>query len=170
MLCRYTRAHCCFTNSLALEPTEAIASKYKQSFHLAYVVTLEEHQLSTDLHVTNTSTSTEYPLDNLIFQALFHNYILAPADQVLVSPLQGKTYYDKTEDTEEGRKHAKVESRLGVDVLKRTDSVYENAPQSYEVTWWDEGLGIQTKNLKNVVIWNPQSQGSKIGDMEDNGW
>ncbi|KAL4070945.1 galactose mutarotase-like domain-containing protein [Scleroderma citrinum] len=152
---------------LTLGPTPSITAKYNRSFHLAYVVTLEEHRLSTDLHVTNTSTSP----DNLEFQALFHNYILAPADQILVRPLQNIMYYDKTETTEEGRNNAKVESRSGVDVHKYTDSVYEGAPQEYEVTWSGGGLRIRTSELKDVVIWNPQKKaGSKMADMEDGGW
>ncbi|KIM66186.1 hypothetical protein SCLCIDRAFT_1211415 [Scleroderma citrinum Foug A] len=151
---------------LTLGPTPSIIAKYNRSFHLAYVVTLQEHQLSTDLHVTNTSTS-----DGLEFQALFHNYVLAPADEVLVYPLQNIMYYDKTEATEEGRNKPKVESRSNVDVRKFTDSVYEDASQKYEVMWPGEGVQIRTSGLKDVVIWNPQSEaGSKMADMEDGGW
>lgn len=135
------------------------------------MVTLAEHQLSTDLHVTNTSTSSVYPPDNLEFQALLHNYIRAPANQVLVFPLQDKTYYDKTETSEEGRNKAKTETRAGVDVRKFTDSVYEDASEKYEVTWPGGGVEIKVAGFKDVVVWNPQRvAGSKIGDMEDGGW
>lgn len=152
---------------LTLEPTSSIAAKYDRPFHLAYVLTLAEHQLSTDLHVTNTSTSP----DNLEFQALFHNYILSPVDQVLISPLQNVRHYDKTAVTEEERNLAKVESRLGVDVRKFTDSIYEDAPQKYDVTWPGGGLEIKTNALKDVVIWNPQKDaGSRMADMEHAGW
>jgi len=156
---------------LTLDPTPSIKASYDRSFHLAYVVTLGEYELSTDLHVTNTSTSSAYPPYNLEFQALFHNYIRAPADKVLVFPLQNKTYYDKTETTEEGRNEAKTETRAGVDVRKYTDSVYEDAGQKYEVTWPGGGVEIKVTGLKDVVLWNPQEvAGSKIGDMEDGGW
>ncbi|KAI6136647.1 galactose mutarotase-like domain-containing protein [Pisolithus sp. B1] len=156
---------------LALEPTPSIAAKYDRPFHLAYVLTLAEHQLSTDLHVTNISSSTNFPPDNLEFQALFHNYILSPADQVLIFPLQNVRYYDKTAATEESRNLAKVESRLGVDVRKFTDSVYEDAPQKYDVTWPGGGLEIRTNALRDVVIWNPQRDvGSRMADMEHAGW
>ncbi|KAI6162198.1 galactose mutarotase-like domain-containing protein [Pisolithus thermaeus] len=138
---------------LTLEPTPSIAAKYDRPFHLAYVLTLAEHQLSTDLH------------------ALFHNYILSPADQVLIFPLQNVRYYDKTAATEEDRTLAKVESRLGVDVRKFTDSIYEDAPQKYDVTWPGGGLELRTNALKDVVIWNPQRDvGSRMADMEHAGW
>jgi glucose-6-phosphate 1-epimerase len=152
----------------ALEPTERIASVYSKPFHLAYVVTLAEHQLSTNLHVTNTSTSTMFPPDVLEFQALLHNYIRAPSNQVLVTPLQGLSYYDKTEATEEAR--PKTEMRAAVDVKRSTDSVYENAPQNYEVTWPGGGIAVRSTNLKDVVVWNPQEGGTNIADMEEGGW
>ncbi|KAG1750000.1 galactose mutarotase-like domain-containing protein [Suillus paluster] len=156
---------------LTLEPTSGITAKYDKPFHLAYVVTLAEHQLSTDLHVTNTSTSTAYPPDNLEFQALFHNYIRAPANDALVFPLQNKSYYDKTEPSEEARSKPKLETRAGVDVRQFTDSVYEDAGGKYEVTWPGGGVEITVRELKDVVVWNPQqAAGSKMGDMEDGGW
>ncbi|EGO03242.1 hypothetical protein SERLA73DRAFT_174702, partial [Serpula lacrymans var. lacrymans S7.3] len=156
---------------LTLEPTASIKAKYDKSFHLAFVVTLAEHQISTDLHVKNTSTSTVYPPDSLEFQTLFHNYIRAPASEVLVFPLQNVSYYDKTESTEEVRTTAKTETRAGVDVRRFTDSVYEDAPQKYEVNWPGGGVAIKATNLKDVVVWNPgKESGSKIADMEDGGW
>jgi len=150
-----------------LDPTsnEQIQSIYPRKFRLAYVVTLSAHQLSTDLHVENTS-----PTDNLEFQALLHTYIRAPADSVNVSPLQGLQYYDKTESTDQARATPKTENRAEVDVKAFTDSVYENAPGKYHVTWPNGGLEVKTKNFKDLVLWNPQEEGRKIGDMEPNGW
>ncbi|KAI0078882.1 galactose mutarotase-like protein [Panus rudis PR-1116 ss-1] len=153
---------------LALEPTPAIKEKYDHPFELAYVVTLAEHQLSTDLHVKNTALSTTGPLE---FQALLHTYIRAPSSEVTVEPLHGVTYYDKTEATEELKAQPKVENRPAVDVKKFTDYVYENAPGKYTVAWPGGEIEIKTKNFPNVVVWNPQAEaGSKIGDMEDRGW
>ncbi|KAG6857572.1 hypothetical protein H0H87_000171 [Tephrocybe sp. NHM501043] len=152
---------------LTLEPTEKILRVYHPLFHLSYVVTLAEHQLSTDIHVTNTSISPQHVLE---YQALLHNYIRAPANDVLVTPLQGLSYYDKTEPTAEGKATAKIEQRSGVDVRNFTDSVYEDASQNYEVTWPGGGMSVRSVNLKDVVVWNPQAEGSKIGDMEDGGW
>ncbi|KAJ6610901.1 galactose mutarotase-like domain-containing protein [Mycena sp. CBHHK59/15] len=157
--------------TLTLEPTPAIVALYKRQFHLSFIITLGDFDLSTELHVKNTSSSTDYPPDYLEFQALFHNYILAPSNDVLITPLQNKTYFDKTQPTEEGRAMAKTETRAAVDVRKFTDSVYEDALQNYEVTWPGSGIAIRTVNLKDVVIWNPQAEaGSKMGDMEKGGW
>ncbi|KAK6966282.1 DNA polymerase [Favolaschia claudopus] len=157
--------------TLTLDPTPAITSVYKRPFHLAFVVSLGRFDLSTELHVQNTSSSTAYPPDYLEFQALFHNYIAGPSSEILVTPLKGLSYFDKTEPTDEGRATAKTETRAGVDVRKFTDSVYESASQNYEVTWVDGGISIQTSNLKDVVVWNPQAEaGSKMGDMEKGGW
>lgn len=64
-----------------------------------------------------------------------------------------------------------METRAGVDVRKYTDSVYEDAKQSYEATWPGGGVAIKARSFKDVVVWNPQAEaGSKIGDMEDGGW
>jgi glucose-6-phosphate 1-epimerase len=133
---------------------------------LAFIIKLTEYQISTELHVRNTSNT-----DILEFQALFHNYIRAPSAQVLIFPLQHRSYYDKTAPTEEERSTPKKESREGVDVKNHTDSVYENVSQQYEITWPQGGLEIRTSELKDLVIWNPQKQvGSKLADMEEGGW
>jgi len=153
---------------LTLEPTSGIQAVYNKPFHLSYVVTLAEHQLSTDLHVKNTSTSTDFPPDVLEFQALFHNYIRAPSSSVLVHSLENLKYIDKIDSSFQG---LKTETRAGVDVKTATDSVYEDAPQNYELTWPGGGLSLRTTHLKDVVVWNPQAEaGSKIGDMEEGGW
>ncbi|RXW22946.1 hypothetical protein EST38_g2913 [Candolleomyces aberdarensis] len=150
---------------LVLEPTAKISAVYEQPFKLAYVVTLASHQLSTDLHVHNTSSDKV-----LDFQALLHTYLAVPADRVSISSLDGLAYYDKTESTEEGRKTSKTEERTSVDVQKFTDSVYENAPGKYQITWDDGTLEVRAKGFKDVVVWNPQQEGSKLADMEEGGW
>jgi glucose-6-phosphate 1-epimerase len=147
-----------------LGPTPKIQAVYKRSFQLAYVVTLAEHQLSTDLHVENTSEGI------IEFQALLHNYIQAPANEVSVTPLQHLAYFDKTDLEADGHPKQKVESRSAVDVRNSTDSVYENAPQSYQVEWTGGGIKIRSVNLKDVVVWNPQEDGRKMADMEEDGW
>lgn len=154
-------------SSSALDPSDdaSISSKYTRPFHLKYIVTLAAHQLSTDLHVTNTSLS-----DTLEFQALLHNYLRVPADEVAISPLQNLTYYDKTETTEEARATPKVETRAQVDVKRVTDSVYENAPLKYNISWPRGGVHLKVANFKDLVVWNPQQEGQKLSDMEENGW
>jgi D-hexose-6-phosphate mutarotase len=104
------------------------------------------------------------------FQALLHNYIQAPSDDVVVTPLQNLVYFDKTDTLADGQPKQKVESRAAVDIRQGTDSVYENAPQDYEIKWGYRGLGIKTVNLKDVVVWNPQDEGRKMADMEQGGW
>ncbi|KIY71637.1 galactose mutarotase-like protein [Cylindrobasidium torrendii FP15055 ss-10] len=156
---------------LALEPTEAIRAVYDKPFKLTYVVSLFESDLKTELHVENTSGSSLQAPEPFEFQALFHTYIRAPSKDALVSPLTSLSYFDKTEATEEGRATAKTETRSGVDVTKFTDSVYENAPGSYDVKWPGGALHISAKGLKDVVVWNPQAEGgSTMGDMEAGGW
>jgi len=151
---------------LILDPTDQISSKYEPKFKLVYVVTLAEHQLNTDLHVHNPA---EAPRD-LEFQALFHTYFRAPASSVKITPLQNLGYYDKTRTTDEEKATRRIESRAEVDVRNFTDFVYENAPGSYKVVWPDGEVSIKTRNLNNVVIWNPQEEGKKISDMEEGGW
>ncbi|PPQ64270.1 hypothetical protein CVT24_008408 [Panaeolus cyanescens] len=148
-----------------LNPNETIQAVFPKAFRLFYVVTLAEHQLSTDIHVENTSQN-----DLLTFQALLHTYIRAPADQVIVAPLQGLKFHDKTDPTPEGRATLQEESRSAVDVRKFTDSVYIDGPGKYDVSWPGGGMEVKAVNLKDVVVWNPQEEGVKIGDMESDGW
>jgi glucose-6-phosphate 1-epimerase len=150
---------------LVLEPTPRITSVYSKSFRLAYVVTLAEHQLSTDLHVENMSDS-----DTLEFQALLHNYIRAPSTDVRISPLKGVKYYDKTEKTEALRSTPKIENRPLVDVHTFTDFVYEDAPGKYEIKWPTGEVNLRAVHFKDLVVWNPQEEGRKIADMEEGGW
>lgn len=127
---------------------------------------LSDSQLTTELHVTNTSET-----ESLEFQALFHNYIRGPSDDVLIFPLQNVQYYDKTVLSEEEKNTPKTETRNGVDVRSYTDAVYEDASQKYEVKWPKTGLELKVSALKDLVVWNPQKEaGSKIADMEDGGW
>lgn len=155
-----------------MEPTASIAAKYDRPFHLTFVVKLTEFQLTTELHIKNPSSNSE-PLE---FQALFHNYIRAPSNEVLIFPLQHQSFYDKTAATEEEKNTPKKEVREGVDVRKFTDFVYEdvlaNIPsRKYEIKWSGGGLEVTPHGFKDLVIWNPQEEaGSKLADMEQGGW
>lgn len=128
-------------------------------------MTLTEHQLSTDLHVENTSALDH--AKSMEFQALFHNYIAAPASEVTVVGLKGLQYTDKTDSTSP----RKLETRDNVDVLDYTDYVYEDGPREYLVKWGNQGIKVKAIGLKDVVVWNPSTEaGKKLGDMEEGGW
>ncbi|KAI0257148.1 galactose mutarotase-like domain-containing protein [Lactifluus subvellereus] len=151
---------------LILQPKPTVTKLYTKDFQLAYVVTLAEHELSTDIHVSNPSSS-----ETLDFQALLHTYIRAPANEVSISPLLGKRYIDKTEKSLEARNTLKEEKRNGVDVRTFTDSVYEDAPPNVNVSWPGGGLELKLVGFTTLTVWNPQADaGRKIGDMEENGW
>jgi len=151
---------------LTLRPNPTIAKLYAKDFQLSYVVTLAEHELSTDIHVSNPSGS-----EALDFQALLHTYIRAPANEVSISPLLGSRYIDKTEKSIEARNTLKEEKRSVVDVRAFTDFVYEGAPPRVNVSWPGGGMELQLHAFTTLTIWNPQAEaGSKIGDMEENGW
>jgi glucose-6-phosphate 1-epimerase len=148
-----------------LQNNDDIASIYPRKFSLVYTVTLYETKLQAEVQVCNQSS------DIMPFQLLLHNYLRCVANDAQITPLQGIKFYDKTASTEEDRETPKVEDRLFVDVHTFTDSVYEDAPQNYQLTWPGANVGIKTQNFKDVVVWNPQAKaGSKIGDMEDGGW
>jgi glucose-6-phosphate 1-epimerase len=150
----------------ALEPDHSIKEIYHKPFKLAYVITLEEHQLSTDLHIINPS-----PTEPLEFQALLHTYIRAPANDVSITPLKGKLFIDKTESDPAKRKVLKEEKRSIVDVRAYTDSVYEDTPQNVTVSWPGGGIELRLREFQTLTVWNPQNDvGSKIGDMESGGW
>ncbi|KAN0124774.1 Galactose mutarotase-like domain containing protein [Russula decolorans] len=151
---------------LALQPNSNIAELYTKDFQLTYVVTLAEHELSTDFHVSNPSTS-----EALDFQALLHTYIRAPANDVSISPLLGKRYIDKTEKSLDARNALKEERRSAVDVRSFTDSVYEDVPPKINVSWPGGAVEFNLYGFTTLTVWNPQAEaGSRIGDMEDNGW
>lgn len=146
---------------LSFDPSPAVTDEPLQ---LDFVLTLSEHQLSTDLHVLNAA---QKPTESVTFQALFHTYIRAPANAVRIDGLTGLNYTDKTA----AELTKKPELRTQVDVLKFTDSVYEKGPGEYRVNWPGGGLTVRTVGLKDVVIWNPNAEaGSKLADMEEGGW
>lgn len=150
---------------LLLEPTSEISSVYDKNFRLAYVVTLAEHQLSTDIHVSNPEASGK-----LEFQALLHTYLAAPAKDVTIQPLAGLTYHDKMNPAANGAPSEKVEARTFIDVRQPTDAVYEGASGKYTVSWPGNAIEVRAKEFKDVVVWNPGEDGRKIGDMEEGGW
>jgi len=145
---------------LVLEPTPEIKNVFPNPFHLAYVVTLTAHQLSTDLHVKNTGS------ESLTYQALLHTYFEVDAASCTVSPLKGLTYIDKTNNYAET-----VETRDAVPVSQYTDAVYKNAGGKYVGKWNGGGVEVKAIGFNDVVVWNPQADaGSKIADLHEGAW
>ena len=162
-------AHACFQVyelPSALDSTPEVKTVFDFPVSLEYIVTLSECGLGTKIHVENHSDE-----DPFEFQALFHNYIRAPANDATISSLTGKKYFDKTNATADAKATPRVERRKAVGVQKFTDSVYVDGGEAYEITWPQGKIKIETEGLKDLVIWNPQETvGKAIGDMEDGGW
>lgn len=106
-----------------MDPTPSIIAIFPYPFHLSYVVTLTKHELSTDLHVVNPSSTDSVlaaaqtvsdavtsalptaltgsdgkPKDKgLRFQALFHTYLrVSDSSTVTAKGLRsGLNYVDK---------------------------------------------------------------------------
>lgn len=69
--------------------------EFQHDYKLSYVVTLGPHQLSTDLHIVNTSKSESFK-----FQALLHTYLAVPdARKIKINGVdKGTQYKDKVLD------------------------------------------------------------------------
>ncbi|KAK8845511.1 hypothetical protein IAR55_006226 [Kwoniella newhampshirensis] len=137
---------------------------FPHRFTLAYVVTLTEHQLSTDLHITNTGS------EDFIFQALLHNYLAVPdSSKIKINGVDAGTVY---KDKVLGMKLDESDGNPLV-IDKEIDRVYQKVP-SQEITV-DDGAGsgfkVRFRGFEDCTIWNPQeATGSKMADMEDKGW
>ncbi|RSH81518.1 hypothetical protein EHS25_006875 [Saitozyma podzolica] len=139
-------------------------ASFNHSYKLAYVITLAPHQLVTDLHLTNTSSS-----ENFIFQALLHNYLAVPdANKLQITGLdKGVDYKDKVL----GGKLCTWEGGV-LTIEGETDRVYQKVP-SQEIKV-DDGAGsgfkVRFRGFEDCTIWNPQEKGKSMADMEDGGW
>jgi len=138
--------------------------EFKHDYRLSYVVTLAKHQLSTDLHIVNTSKTEDFK-----FQALLHNYLAVPdVKKIQVHGLdEGVEYVDKIQNF-------KREKWAGgaLSVKEAVDRVFENVP-SKEIKVDDgagSGYNIRFREFTDCTIWNPQEGGKNIADMEDDGW
>lgn len=139
---------------------------------LVYTVTLTAHQLTSTLHVKNTSSS-----DVLPFQALLHTYHLGNPRKVGVKGLKGVRYNDKAAGGS-----TLIESHDVVHADKLTDSVYLSTGNELELT---NGIKIRKHNFPDTVVWNPSVSASisrftsdktlkesakSMADMHDGGW
>lgn len=166
---RFSKAWFCFTDNRqsklnifppVLQPTPAIKAVWTKDFELAYVITLAEKQLTTDLIAKNTSATESFE-----FQSALHTYIRAPSKDVRIAPLTGLNVINKVKGVTE------VETRELVDVTQWTDSIYENVPDHIEIIWPAGGVQMRKSGFKTLVVWNPQAEaGPKIVDMNEGGW
>ncbi|KAK4688875.1 glucose-6-phosphate 1-epimerase, partial [Tremellales sp. Uapishka_1] len=133
-------------------------------FKLAYVVTLSKHQLSTDLHITNTSDSEDF-----IFQALLHSYLAVPdIRKISIKGLDaGITYTDKTQNMKEVKWDGGE-----LKISAETDRVYKKVPSQHLELDDGEGssLKIRFKGFEDAVTWNPSEGGNNMADMEQDGY
>jgi glucose-6-phosphate 1-epimerase len=108
---------------------------HADDYSLSYVVTLAPHQLSTDLHVKNTSSTNSFQ-----FQALLHNYLAVPdVNKIKITGLdKGVVYTDKILDF---KKDTHPGGELVID--KATDRVYAQVPSQEIVV--DDGAGAGFK-------------------------
>ncbi|WWC66656.1 uncharacterized protein I206_100560 [Kwoniella pini CBS 10737] len=145
---------------LAPSPPESFQHKYK----LAYVITLSEHQLCTDIHIINEDEK------EFKFQTLLHTYLAIPDyKKIKISNInKGTTYKDKILD-------GKLVQSDGEDIIidKPIDRVYHKVP-SQEI-FVDDGAGsgykVRFRGFEDVTVWNPTEEvGKGIADMEDKGW
>ncbi|GJJ09679.1 hypothetical protein Clacol_003903 [Clathrus columnatus] len=146
---------------LVFEPNDSVKAKFPAPFRLFYIVALFAHQLNTSLHVENPSETQV-----LTFQALLHTYIRTEVAVSTVTPLKGLTYINKLKPglPEE------VETRDEVDVKEPADFVYKLAGGDYKVVGNGKGIHVQAKGFKDVVIWNPGTDGKKMSDLAEGGW
>ncbi|KAG8857008.1 hypothetical protein FRB96_005938 [Tulasnella sp. 330] len=71
---------------MVLNPDETLRETFPHQFSLVYVITLGTHQLSTDLHVHNTSTNDAY----LEFQALLQDHLMCDSAGIATHSAQTK--------------------------------------------------------------------------------
>ncbi|WRT63744.1 uncharacterized protein IL334_000667 [Kwoniella shivajii] len=140
-------------------------SSFQHAYKLAYVVTLTEHQLSTDVHIVNESEEQEFK-----FQALLHSYLAIPdSSKIKITGIDKQTNYkDKILD---GQILQSDGGELVID--KPIDRVYQKVP-SQEIHV-DDGAGsgfkVRFRGFEDCTIWNPTEEvGKNIADMEDKGW
>ncbi|EPS43889.1 hypothetical protein H072_2170 [Dactylellina haptotyla CBS 200.50] len=135
---------------------EDTKSKWPHSFGLIYSVKLTADTLETKMVVQNPDPSNSFD-----FNVLFHTYLRIPdVDKIGVQGLDSLTYRDKTLG---GSEHP--ESAETIKITGETDRVYMNAPDKVTVLSDGAPLFTVTKlGLKDVVLWNPHTSSSKMGD------
>ena len=124
---------------LDLEPSPTVKSNFA-----LHTLSLSMHQLTTELHVTNPSST-----DTLNFQAILHTYICTNVALSTVTPLKGIMYTNKLKP----RYPEEVEERKGVNIREPIDYIHKSAGGFHQVSWC-RGLGtkVHTTGINDVVI------------------
>eukprot|EP00611_Tribonema_gayanum_P022379 TRINITY_DN4478_c0_g1_i1.p1 TRINITY_DN4478_c0_g1~~TRINITY_DN4478_c0_g1_i1.p1 ORF type:complete len:303 (-),score=80.61 TRINITY_DN4478_c0_g1_i1:112-1020(-) len=159
---------------LTLSDSAATRALWPFAFHLRYVVELGETQLTTTLHITNTSDAA------FRCQALLHTYLaVEDISQTAVTGLKGLSYRDQLAETADSAQEA-AEARA---IAEETDTIFMDAGRDVHV----ESGGITTVVKKSAsqtfadghdapvpvdtVLWNPwEAKGAGMKDLERDGY
>ncbi|XP_062516315.1 uncharacterized protein LOC134191719 [Corticium candelabrum] len=148
-------------NSVAvfeLEDSEQTRAIWNYKFKVRYTVSVGDHQLETNLDVTNTG---DHQFD---FTILLHTYFRLPdIRKTTVDGLKGCMYTDKV------HKDRKTESRDLISVAAETDNMYEATSSVHHITHGAGGYTfvVTKRNLPDTVVWNPWEE--KARAMSDFG-
>lgn len=145
--------------TLQLEQSAATQAIWPHAFQARLAVELTEHELTTELVVTNMGDA------DFAFTAALHTYFrVADVRSSEIIGLGGVAYRDKV--TGEHR----VESEPSLTISGEVDRIFWNAPP--EVRIQDGGGGreirVRSAGFADVVVWNPWKElASTLPDFED---
>ncbi|KAI9245310.1 P-loop containing nucleoside triphosphate hydrolase protein [Sporodiniella umbellata] len=134
---------------------------WPHSFHLVYTVTLTAKTLKTHLNLKNESQEA------FEFNTLLHTYFRVPeSTNSQVQGLISSEYIDKVNGGDNN-----VEKNDKVTISQEVDRVYKNVQDKLLLEVGDgTSIGIEKKNLKDTVVWNPWIEKAKsmadFGDEE----
>ncbi len=145
--------------SLLLQESPATQAIWPYSFQTRISVHLAEHELTTELEVTNTGG------EDFAFTSALHTYFrVADVRGSAIFGLGGVAYRDKV--TGEQR----VESEPLLTISGEVDRIYWNAPP--EVRIQDVGGGhdirVRSAGFADMVVWNPWKELARtLPDFDD---
>jgi glucose-6-phosphate 1-epimerase len=145
--------------TLQLEQSPATQAIWPYAFQARLSVGLTEHELTTELAVTNTGE------EDFAFTGALHTYFrVADVRGSAILGLGGVAYRDKV--TGEHR----VESEPSLTISGEVDRIFWNAPP--EVRIQDGGGGreirVRSAGFADVVVWNPWKELARtLPDLDD---
>jgi glucose-6-phosphate 1-epimerase len=139
---------------LQLTQTAETLALWPHEFALGLRMLLDADVLTVSAQVINTGTQ---PFD---FQLALHTYFqVADIRRVGIHGLNGIKFLDAMKD-----RAMAVEARDVIRFDRETDRIYVNAPDSLSLN----GITIETRNLPDVVVWNPWTDKSRsMADFGD---